>query len=108
MSPTSMPPVANKYYWDFILCSIRNDSRGSNLITAVALNSVPVRYWETINHENSCLSGCVVYLFFGTPRGSCNTHRYLVDASFLNLQKGKRKKEIKKEIIGERKILNKN
>jgi len=92
-----MPPVANKYNWDFVLCSIRNDSRGSNLITAVIRNSVPVSYWETINHENSSPCGCAVYPCFGPARGSCNTHRYLVDASLLNLQKGKRKKERKKE-----------
>ena len=96
MSPT-VPHVANKYKWDFVLYSIRNDSRGSNLITAVILNSLPVRNWEKINPENSCLWGCAVYLFRGPPEGSCSTHRFLSDASFLNPQKGKRKKERKKE-----------
>jgi len=92
-----MPHVANKYNWDFVLYSIRNDSRGSNLITAVILNSVPVRNWEKINPENSNLCGCTVYLIHDPLRDSCSTHRFLFDASFLNLQKGKRNKERKEK-----------
>jgi hypothetical protein len=86
MSPTSMrshtedsvPPVANKYNWDLVSCSIRNDSRGSNLITAVIHNSVPVGNWETINPENYSLCGCAFYPFYGPPGGSCSTCRFII------------------------------
>jgi hypothetical protein len=64
-----VPHVANKYDWDFVLCSIRNDSRGRNLSAAVILNSIPDRNREMINRENSCRCDYTVYPFCGPLEG---------------------------------------